>query len=111
MQGQGWPLKQGLTLFWSVWLALVCLSNACDGLQTLNLLGGRWTFASGNEAALHETTRQYALPPRLTGLLFLGIILWQAGAALLFWSAGSAWHDRHVLGLSVRNIAFLSKGA
>ena len=68
-------LKHGLVLFWALWLSITWLTNACDGLKALGLLGNRWPWASGNYARMVATTQQYALPRWLPALLFLGVVL------------------------------------
>src|SRR5207244_4807653 len=77
-------LKQGLLLFWAVWLSLVLLSNVLDGAKALGLLGASWTFASGNYAFLCQTTARHATPEWVNGVLFAGAIGWEARAAVLF---------------------------
>src|SRR4029450_4861162 len=81
-------LKHGLVLFWALWLSLTWLTNACDGLKALGLLGNRWPWASGNYARMVATTQQYALPRWLPTLLFLGVVLWQGPATGVFRGAG-----------------------
>src|SRR5207249_432570 len=93
------PLKQGIVLFWAVWLSITVFANICDGLKALELMGEGWKFASGNYALMRETTRKYSLPAWFVGLLFLGVVLWQGLSALLFWYAFSAFHGLHFPGL------------
>jgi hypothetical protein len=99
-------LKHGLVLFWALWLSLTWLTNACDGLKALGLLGNRWPWASGNYARMVATTQQYALPRWLPTLLFLGVVLWQGLAAGLFWGAVGAFHGMHGPGLEWLHTAF-----
>jgi hypothetical protein len=77
-----------LLLFWAAWLTLAFGSNACDILKTLGWLAESWPFASGNYDFLVRTTARYGPPAWINGLLFGGVMAWQAGAALLFWRAG-----------------------
>ena len=91
----GLTLKQGILLFWALWLSMAWLANACDGLKACHLLGTGWKFASGNYALLVETTQKYHTPLWLTAILFLGVILWEGGAALLFWSAFYVFQGIH----------------
>jgi hypothetical protein len=70
-------------------------------------MGQGWRFASGNYALMTETTRKYPLPAWFAGLLFLGVVLWQWSAALLFWYAFSTFHGMHLPGLQTPDIAFL----
>jgi hypothetical protein len=99
-------LKHGLLLFWAFWLSITWLTNACDGLKALRLLGAGWWVASGNYARMVETTQKYALPRWLTALLFLGVVLWQGLAAGLFWGAIGAFQGMHGPGLERLHTAF-----
>ncbi len=80
-------LKRGLLLFWSVWLTIIFVTNLLDGCKALGWLGEGWTFASGNYWFLAQTTARYGTPAWLNGLLFLGVLVWEGAAALLFWLA------------------------
>src|SRR6185312_16016692 len=80
-------LKRCLLLFWSLWLSVVFLTNVLDGCKALRLLNDNWSFASGNYRFLAETTACYGTPTWLNGLLFLGVIVWEGIAAVLFWLA------------------------
>jgi hypothetical protein len=71
------PLKQGIVLFWAVWLSVTFFANTFDGLKALKVMGEGWRFVSGNYASMVETTRKYPLPAWFAGLLFLGVVLWQ----------------------------------
>ena len=101
------PLKQGIVLFWAVWLSVTFFANTFDGLKALKVMGEGWRFVSGNYASMVETTRKYPLPAWFTGLLFLGVMLWQGLSALLFWYAFSAFHGMHFPGLRALDMAFL----
>ena len=79
--------KRGLLLFWAAWFTVVMATNACDALKELGLLGPRWHFASGNFGFIEETTARYYVPTWVNAILFLGVIAWEATAALLFWLA------------------------
>ena len=86
-------LKRGLLFFWAAWLTVVFTTNALDGLKTLGVLAPTWPFASGNYRFLAETTARYGSPGWLDGLLFLGVVAWEAVAAALFWRAGGFWRN------------------
>lgn len=103
----GLLLKQGIVLFWALWLSVAWLSNLCDGLKTYRLLGGGWWFASGNYAMMAKTTQKCRMPPWLTTLLFLGVLVWQGGAMLLLWAAFFQFQGLHEPGASVLYAAFL----
>lgn len=85
-------LKRGLLFFWAAWLTVVFLTNALDGVKALGLLAETWPLASGNYRFLVETTARYGSPAWLNGLLFAGVVAWEAVAAALFW--GAAWRSR-----------------
>ena len=107
MTGLVLPLKQGIVLFWAIWLSVAFSANAFDGLKALKIMREGWRFASGNYALMVETTRRYLLPAWLTRVLFLGVVLWQGLSALLFWYAFSTFHGMHFPGLRALNMAFL----
>jgi hypothetical protein len=104
----GLLLKQGIVLFWALWLSMAWLSNLCDGLKACHLLGRGWWFASGNYAMMAETTQKYRTPPWVTTLLFLGVLVWQGGAMLLWWAACLHFQGLHQPGASVLYAAFLA---
>jgi sterol desaturase/sphingolipid hydroxylase (fatty acid hydroxylase superfamily) len=73
--------------FWAAWFTLVFLTNLCDALKALGLVGEEWKFASGNWAFVVKTTGIYRVPAPLVGVLFAGVVAWEALSALLMWSA------------------------
>jgi hypothetical protein len=81
-------LKRLLLFFWAVWFTVVFLTNLADGGKVLGLLDGSWAFASGNWKVIRETTARYGIPTAVNAILFAGVILWEAVAAVLFWRAG-----------------------
>jgi hypothetical protein len=81
-------LKRGLLFVWAAWLTVVVATNVCDGARALGLLPESWAFASGNYDFLVKTTLRYAPPDWLNGLLFVGVVGWEAIACVLFWLAG-----------------------
>ena len=79
--------KRGLVLFWAGWLTLVLGSNLFDAFHELGWVGDGFHFVSGNFGLIEETTAIYEFPGWLNGLLFAGVIAWEAlGAALLWWA-------------------------
>jgi hypothetical protein len=88
-------LKRLLLLFWATWLTVVFLTNLADAAKGLGLLGESWTFASGNWKLIQETTARYRTPAAVNAVLFAGVILWEAVAALLFWRASWSLRDRN----------------
>ena len=107
MELTGLVLKQGILLFWALWLTVAWLANTCDGLKACHLLRTDWKFASGNYAFIVETTQKYRTPLWLNAVLFGSVILWQGGAALLFWFAFSAFQGVHRPGGNTLYPAFL----
>lgn len=85
-------LKRSLLLFWALWLSVVFATNVFDGCKALGLLAENWSFTSGNYPFLVETTARYGTPTWLNALLFLGVIVWEGAAALLFWLAWIRFH-------------------
>jgi hypothetical protein len=80
-------LKRVLLLGWAVWLSVVLATNVADALKVLGLLAEDWSFASGNYGFVASTTARYGPPAWLNGILFAGVIAWEAAAAGLFWLA------------------------
>jgi hypothetical protein len=87
-------LKRLLLLFWAIWFTVVFLSNLADAGKGLGLLGESWAFASGNWKLIRETTARYRIPAAVNALLFAGVILWEAVAAVLFCRAALIWRGR-----------------
>jgi hypothetical protein len=85
-------LKNALVLFWALWLSVVVATNICDGLKEIKLLGDSWLFASENFRFIVNTTDRYDVPMWFNWLLFVGVIVWEGGAAALFWQG---WRDMH----------------
>lgn len=107
MQVTGLLLKQGLILFWALWLSIAWLSNLCDGLKATRLLRDQWWFASGNYQMMAETTQKCRMPPWMTTMLFVGVLAWQGGAMLLLWAAFFNFRGLHQPGAAVLYAAFL----
>lgn len=80
-------LKRALLGFWALWLTVVVTTNVLDGAKAMALLPKSWAFASGNYAFLIKTTARYEPPDWVNVLLFVGVVCWEAVAALLFWLA------------------------
>ena len=95
-------LKRLLLLFWAVWLSAVFLSNLADAVQGLGWLEQSWAIASGNWKLIQETTARYNTPAAINAILFAGVIVWEAVAALLFWRATWSFRSRN----SARKIVY-----
>lgn len=97
-------LKRGLVLGWAAWLTVVFLTNLFELLKVLNILPESWAFASGNFGFIQATTAIYTVPDTLNLLLFVGVVVWEALAALLLWRAFAGYSGR--AGLADINTAF-----
>src|SRR5215831_15530008 len=83
-------LKSGVLLFWAVWFTVVLASDVCDALKAGRVLPPGWTFNSGNWELLLKVTAVHGTPVVIVGVMFLGVIAWEALAGLLFWRAWAA---------------------
>jgi hypothetical protein len=80
-------LKSGVLLFWALWFSLVLLTNVLDALKAGRALPAGFSLASGNWELMLKVTGIHATPVPLVALLFLGVVAWEALAAVLFWRA------------------------
>ncbi|WP_128545976.1 hypothetical protein [Larkinella soli] len=80
-------LRAGLLLFWSLYFTSVFLSNSGDALKAAGLLPDDWLFVSGNYELVRKVVGIYRPPGWLAGLMFAGVIGWQAAGLALFWQA------------------------
>jgi hypothetical protein len=99
-------LKRTLLLFWSVWWTVVLTTNVLDAGKAVGLLGEGWAFASGNFPFLGQTTARYGTPGWLNGLLFAGVIAWEATATVLFWLAWRRFRGKDPESRAVLHLAF-----
>jgi hypothetical protein len=99
-------LKRALLIFWAIWHTIVLASNVVDAGKALGWLPKEWTFASGNYDLVVKTTSTHHAPAWLNGVLFAGVIPWEAAAALLFWMAFVRYRGRAVEGRSAVTTAF-----
>jgi hypothetical protein len=81
------PLKRGLLVFWGLWLAVVFATNLGDALKQLGVLSPSWSFASGNYQLISKTTAIHGVPGWINVILFLGVLVWELTAAVLFFRA------------------------
>lgn len=80
-------IQSGLVLFWALYFSIVLLSNSADALKALRLLPTNWPFVSGNYGLIDKVVSIYSSPTWLAGVLFAGVILWEAVGTVLFWKA------------------------
>lgn len=85
-------LKRGTVLFWALWLTVVTITNVFDLLKAIGVLPPEWSFASGNYGFVAETVAVNNVGGPLVTLLFIGVIIWEALAALLLWRAFLAYN-------------------
>ncbi len=83
-------LRRGIVFFWAAYFTLVLATNTTDALKALGVLPDSFAFASGNYALMHRVTRIFDVPDAGVALLFAGVLVWEAAAALLFWRAVAA---------------------
>ncbi len=81
----------GLVIFWAAYFTIVLVMNAFDALKAFGRLSKDWKFASGNYNLIRKATQTYHAPAWLDRVLFVGVIAWQALAAVLLWMAVAAW--------------------
>ena len=83
-------LKSGVLLFWAAWFTIVLATNVCDALKAGRVLPAGFTLSSGNWELMLKVTAVHATPVAIVGLMFLGVIAWEAVAGFLFWRAWAA---------------------
>ena len=84
-------LKRGILLFWALWFSVVVLTNVLDGLKAVHALPAGWTFASGNYELMLKIMAVHGTPAPVVAGLFVGVILWEGLATVLFWRGFRAW--------------------
>ncbi|MEZ4773223.1 MAG: hypothetical protein R3D00_08570 [Bacteroidia bacterium] len=75
--------------FWGLYFILVFASNLTDGLRATGFLEKSISFASGNYDLVARVTAIYSTPAWMVALMFVGLLLWELLAGLLFFRA---WH-------------------
>jgi hypothetical protein len=83
-------LKSGVLLFWAAWFTIVLFTNLFDALKAGRVLPAGWTLASANWELMLKVTAVHGTPVAIVAILFLGVIVWEALAAALFWRAWAA---------------------
>jgi hypothetical protein len=79
-------LKQGILLLWAIWLLMVTVMNIIEALKAARLLPAS-IKGSANWPLMLRVTAVYKTPTWLNGVLFAGVILWEAVATFYLWAA------------------------
>jgi hypothetical protein len=102
-------LKQGLILFWALWIGLVVVHNIFDALKELGVLPGSWRFVSTNFQGILDLLGAERTLRWLVGLLYAAVIAWEGFTAYLFWMAlltsRGAVNERAVITAFAANLA------
>jgi hypothetical protein len=69
---------------WSAWISVVVITNVLNALHTAGFLP-QWVSSSGNFQLMLSTTAVYHTLEAIDWFLFIGVILWEAVFAFLFW--------------------------
>jgi hypothetical protein len=84
-------IKVLVQIAWSAWISVVVITNILNALRTAGFLP-QWVSSSGNFQLILSATAVYHTPAAIDWVLFLGVIVWEAVFALLFWrSAVALW--------------------
>jgi hypothetical protein len=81
-------LKRGLLLYWSLWCTVVFAMQALEALQDLGVIG------NGALPLIDSARLAYGRPAGLRGVWRLGVIAWEAAAAVVFWMAFRSYRER-----------------
>ena len=87
-------IRRGLLLFWALWLSVVVVTNMLNALVTIRVLPAGFVFSSGNWAWIGQTMNPLGVPVLLQAVMFVGVIAWEAAAAIAFWVAFARFRDR-----------------
>jgi hypothetical protein len=79
-------LKQGILLLWAIWLSVVTVMNILEALKAAKLLPES-VKASSNWTLMLRVTSIYKTPGWINGVMFAGVIIWEAVATLYLWAA------------------------
>lgn len=78
-------LKDGILLFWALWISIVVLANVVDALGVAGVLPSDARLASGNFRAVARAGGRLGIPRAGAFLVYVGIIIWELLAAALLW--------------------------
>ncbi len=77
-------IKRGIVAFWAIWTGIVFSTNVFDGLKAADVLGDGWSYASGNWGYMLDVTSVHDTPTVVVGVLFVGVLVWEFAATVLF---------------------------
>jgi hypothetical protein len=100
-------LLRGLLFYWAAWLTAVAATNILDLLQSWKVLSPEFKFVSGNGAWIAQVMQPLAIPAAVQTGFYLGAIIWESLAAILFWRAVRRYRG---LSLSQESAVFLAFG-
>lgn len=84
-------VKRGFLVYWALFMTIVWITNVFSGMKAAGWLSEDWSFASPNFELVAGSVGNLGGPRWLAGLLFIGVILWEGVAALLFWAAAARY--------------------
>ena len=99
-------LKLALLAFWTLWFAIVLLTNLCSAAKAIGWLPEAWRLSSRNYEAMVKATSAYRPPAWVPGLLFAGVMLWQLAAAILVGCALAISAGAGSIDLAAADVAF-----
>ncbi len=91
-------VRRGLLLFWALWLSVVAVTNVLNALVAAGDLPAGFAFSSGNWGWIGQTMNPLGVPLWLRAVMFAGVIVWEATAAVAFWVAFTRFRDRPLVG-------------
>jgi hypothetical protein len=88
-------LKRGVLLYWSLWFSVVLFANVMDRLRTAGYVSPEWKVGFGDFSLISPSASLYGAPAELSGVLIVGVIVWEALAVGFFWRAFAKFHGVH----------------
>jgi hypothetical protein len=79
-------LKQGILFLWAVWLSIVTVMNVLEALKAAKIIPES-VKASANWTLMLRVTSVYKTPTWINGVMFAGVIIWEAIASVYLWAA------------------------
>ena len=79
-------IKQGILLFWALWLSIVTVMNGLEALKAMGLMSQSFKTSS-NWSLMLRVTGTYNTPVWFNALLFALVIIWEGLASVALWVA------------------------